>query len=388
MIMKNKKLIVSVLIGMLAGQIFAEGDRPFTIINTLRVGYDDNVYRTTNDQEKSAYIRDIIDLSFRAALSDRTDLTFQSRFDYNSDKEQNFYPNLYAILTHSASPRLLLKLSNKFESNSTTSATRSGKYNYLINTLSFVPSYVLDSKNSLSTPVSYAIKRHEQIAEQLDYDTVSAGVTWKRQLVPQQTWAALSLSQKMIDYINRDSKNEITFASATVSHTFNPTLQGKLGAGVTYNQSDFSIQLPGGSSRTITSDGVNPYFIAGLVYSPSPDTRFTADVTQQYQESDSQLYAGKNTQSLSLGFQHDFTARIMGKATASYARSDYDNQDNEVVNKNDLSEDYVQLGVRVNYKVNRNNFIELGLTRREKMYDNGNLDWDQNRVDIGWRVTL
>lgn len=386
--MKNKKLIISVLIGMLAGQIFAEGDRPFSVINTLRVGYDDNVYRTTDDQEKSAYIQDIIDLSFRAALSDRTDLTFQSRFDYRSDKEQNFYPNLYAILTHSASPRLLLQLSDKFTSGSTTSASRSGKYNYLINTLSFVPSYVLDSKNSLSLPLSYSIKRHEEIAEKLDYDTVSAGLSWKRQLIPQQTWASLSLSQKMIDYVNRDSQNDITFMSATISHTFNPNWQGQLGAGVTYNQSEFSIPLPGGSSRTITSDGVNPYFLAGLTYAPTPQTRFTADLTQQYQESDSLLYAGKNSRSLSLGFQHDFTARIMGKATARFTRSEYDNEDNEVANSIDLDEDYVDLGVRVHYKLNRNNFIELGLTRREKMYDNEDRDWDQNRVDIGWRVTL
>src|SRR6056297_891703 len=121
--MKKQKLFIAIFVGLTAGHILAENDRPFSIINTLRVGYDDNVYRTSANEEESAYIADIIELAFRAALSDRTDLTFKSQFVYRSDDdENNFYPNLYAILTHSVSPRLLLELSNKVQSNSKTTS--------------------------------------------------------------------------------------------------------------------------------------------------------------------------------------------------------------------------------------------------------------------------
>ncbi|MBL7017233.1 MAG: hypothetical protein ISR84_06725, partial [Kiritimatiellales bacterium] len=224
--MKKRQLLIPTLVGLIVGQIFAEGDRPFTIINTLRFGYDDNVYRSSDDPEKSAYIQDIIDLSFRAALSDRTDLIFKSRFDYRSDKEMNFYPNIYAVLTHSVSPRLLIQLSDKYRSGSKTSREASERYNYFENTLSFVPSYVLTPQDSLSAPVSYKIKRHEEEVEDLDADILSAGLTWKRTLSPQRTWVALNLNQMMIDYINRDSSYDSTRITAEISHTFNPEWHG------------------------------------------------------------------------------------------------------------------------------------------------------------------
>ncbi len=384
--MKKQKLFIAILVGLTAGHILAENDRPFSIINTLRVGYDDNVYRTSANEEESAYIADIIELAFRAALSDRTDLTFKSQFVYRSDDdENNFYPNLYAILTHSVSPRLLLELSNKVQSNSKTTSAVPGKYNYVYNTLSFVPSYVLSSKDSLSAPMSYKVKRNESSIDTEDTDLFSAGLTWKRQLTPQRTWAALNLRHTMVDYINRDSENNITLASAQILHTFNPQWQANLAAGGTYNESDFS---RGGVN--VKSDNVNPYLSAGLTFAPSPVTRFTANVSQQYQESDTSLYAGQEATSFTLGAQHDFTAKIMGKLTASYVDSDYDSSEFEqLLGIADRSEEYIDVGVRFQYKLNRNNSLELGVRHREKMYDNiANRDWEQNLVDVGWRLEL
>ena len=382
--MKKRQLFIPILVGLIVGQIFAEGDRPFTIINTLRFGYDDNVYRTSNDPEKSAYIQDIIDLSFRAALSDRTDLIFKSRFDYRSDKEMNFYPNIYAVLTHSVSPRLMLQLSDKYRSGSKTSREASGRYNYFENTLSFVPSYVLTPKDSLSAPVSYMIKRHEEEVERLDTDMLTAGVSWKRTLSPQRTWAALNLNQTMVDYINRDSSSDSTRITAEISHTFNPEWHGSLELGASFDQTEFAIPL---LSTNVTSESMNPFFRAGLAYEPSPRTRFTADVSQQYRESDSTIFAGQTTRELRLGAQHDFTAKIMGKVTARFAETERDTQENET-GGGDTNEERFDLDFRLHYKLNRINFIELGMKHSEKTYDTGDRSWDQNMIDVGWRVEL
>jgi hypothetical protein len=383
--MKKRHLLIPVLVGLVVGQIFAEGDRPFTVVNTLRFGYDDNVYRTSNNQEESAYIQDLIELSFNAALSERTDFVFNSRFDVRSDKESNIYPNLYAMLTHSASPRLLLQLSDKFTSGSQTSAAGAqGKYNYYYNTLAFTPSYVLSSKDSISAPVSYTIKRQEEKLENIDADIISAGLSWKRQLSPERTWAALAINQRMTDYINRDSTYDSTLLTTELSHTFNPQWYGNVKVGASFDKSDSTF-----AGVNTTSESVNPYISAGLTYEPSPATRLTANVSQKQTESSTvRTYTAGQSRAISLGAQHDFTAKIKGKVTARYQQVEYDQRENETGVGGSLTEEYFDVDLRVSYKINRINSLELGMRHREKAYDTGNRDWDQNMVDVGWRVEL
>jgi len=381
--MKKRQLIIPILAGLVVGQIFAESESPLTVVNTLRLGYDDNVYRTSDDAQASAYLQDIIELSFRAALSERTDLIFTSRFDYQSDKEGNFYPSLYAVLTHSASPRLMLQLSDKLTSGNRTSSSEEGRYDYFENTLSFAPSYVLSPKDSLSAPVSYMIKRHDDEVDYQDVDIITGGVSWKRELSPQRTWAAINLNQMWADYVNRDSTYDSTRLTTEISHTFNPEWHGNVEAGVTFDKTDFTDNV----GKNTTSDGTNPFFAAGLAYEPSPQTRFTADVSRQYKDSNNASYAGETSSALTLGAQHDFTAKIMGKVTARFVESEYDRADNEA-GGGDTTDEYFDLSVRMHYKINRINFLELGLRHRETSYDDGDHDWDQNMVDVGWRVEL
>lgn len=382
--MKKKQLCIAVLTGLVVGQLFADGNRPFTVANTLRFGYDDNLYRESSNEEESAYIQDIVDLSFRAALSDRTDLIFKSRFEYRTDKESNFYPNLYAVLTHSVSPRLLLQLSDKYRSGTRTSRFAQGRYNYFENTLAFTPSYVLSEKDSLSAPMSYKIVRNDGGLDLEDLDMITAGLTWKRDLIPQRTWAALSLNQAMVDYINRDSTYDSTRVTAELSHTFTPKWNGSLGAGLSYDQTDSRDYLTGTNE---TSEGVNPYVAAGLTYTPSPRTRFTANVSQQYKESDNRAYAAGTVRAVQFGAQHDFTARIKGKLTARFKKSEFDQQDNTNGNV-DANEDRFDMDFRLSYTLNRANFLEMGLKHSEMDYDVAGRDWEQNMIDLGWRVEL
>jgi len=124
--MKKRKLWMPVLAGLLFGQLSAQGERPFKVINTIRAGYNDNLYRT-DDPTKSFFVTDVIDLSLHAVLSDRTDLMVKSQLTLlDDDGGSEFYPNLYAMLNHSVSSRLLLRLSEYYRSGVFTNDRRGG----------------------------------------------------------------------------------------------------------------------------------------------------------------------------------------------------------------------------------------------------------------------
>ncbi len=365
--------------GLIVGHIFAEGDRPFTVVNTLRVGYDDNLNRNSADDSTSAYIQDVVNLAFRAALSDRTDLLFRSNFTFHSDDDrQKLDPNIYAILSHSVSPRLLIQLSEMYMSDYTTAANADGRYDYFKNTLRADPTYVLSSKDRLSVPLSYTTKQHESDIDTLDYDMYTAGLSWKRDLSPQRTWAALHATQIMVDYDNRDSSFDSTRLTTEISHTFNPQWQGSIEAGLSFDETSFQGE---------SSSAQNPYFRTTLAYEPSPRTRLSGEFSHQYRESDNSLYAGETASEIRLAAQHDLTAKIMGKISARFLDAQYDSIDNEIGGGGSDTE-RLDFEALLQYKLNRINFLELRLKHSDISYGSNQGDYDQNMIDLGWRVEL
>lgn len=400
--MKRKQFFIPVLVGLVAGQIFAEGDRPFTIINTVRVGYSDNIDRNS-EKEGSAFIRDMVDLSFRAALSDRTDLIFKSRFDFRSDKDENgLYPNVYAVLTHSVSPRLTLELADKFTSGEKTSSGAAGRYDYFENMLSFTPNYILTSKDRILLPFSYMVTEHDSKIEWEDVNILQAGITWLRELSPQRTQVALNFRANRVTYPNlyatsiyNYDDSEAGYDSLEVTtelrHTFNPEWQGNVEVGLTYVKPDNPnyYDLTNAYHEAENDNRVEPFCRAGLAYEPSPRTRLTADVSQRYQESGESRYSGTSASEFRLGAQHYFTAKIMGKMTARFLDCEYDAKDAKTDDFVDNTNERIDLDFRLQYQLNRINFLELGYRYREKSYDNDSArDWDENMVDVGWRVEL
>jgi len=384
--MKKNKLFISILVGLVAGQIFADsGNRPFSIINTMRIGYDDNIYMQEDSESASMYFEDGVDLSFNASLSDRTDILFRSLFLFSTDNaDTTLDPNLYVVLSHSVSPRLLLQLSNVLRSgHAGGNNTADKRYDYWINTTTFEPTYVLTSKDRVSLPVSYEMKRHDgKEVEKLDYTTAKIEASWERELRPQRTTSSLNLSHKMTEYDNRDSEHDSTRLSVGLSHTFNQEWHGTIGGGVAYNQPDFA-DTPGFSPEN--GETFSPEFNAGLTYVPTPRSRISANISHGQSESRAYTYGSSMVTELELSAQHDFTAKIMGKATARFQQSDYDKDDSEN-GKGSTESERMQLELQLNYKINRVNFLELRYKYTDKSGDHG--EWDQNRIDMGWRVEL
>jgi len=376
--MKKIKLLIPILAGLIVGQIFAEGDRPFTLINTLRFGYDDNVYRQ-EDAEGSAFVRDTLDFAFNAALSDRTDLVLKSRLIFRTDKENDLYPNLRAVLNHSVSPRLLLRFTEYFKSGTKTTGSRGGRYNYLQNEIGFTSTYVWTEKDRLDMPLSYSIRRHESEVDEDDSTTVLAGIFWERDIRPERTRSSLGLQQRMVDYDKRDSGYDATEAIAELHHTFSQNWQATVKGGLTYIRSDLAL-LAEKNSR------VEPLFRAEVVYSPSPSTRINGSVSQKYRESDARDYVGQSEREYRLGIQHELTAKILAKANLRFLDINYNGQDSDT-GGGDKDKNRMDLDFRLAYKVNRINFLEVGVRHNETEYSNSR-NWDQNMIDLGWRVHL
>ncbi len=387
--MKKGKLWMPVLAGLMFGQLSAEGERPLKVINTVRAGYNDNLYRT-DDPEKSFFVTDVIDLSLHAVLSDRTDLMVKSQLTLlDDDGGSEFYPNLYAMLNHSVSSRLLLRLSEYYRSGEFTNDRRGGapvaqdqRYSYFANKVDAMADYVLTRKDRLQGSLGYSIQQHDQKAEELDWTTLSPSVSWKRDIIQQRTYSTLKLAERMTKYDNRDSSFDATDLTAGLNHTFNQSWQGGLEAGVSHVRPDYP--SPAENESTLS-----PLFKAGLVYSPSPRTRFSGDLSHQYSESDDSSYGGQTTTALDLGARHDITAKLMAKATARFASAESDASDNERTADTSNTAERMDLEFRLTYKLNRINFLELGVKHSEESNSNSDhFDWDQNVVDIGWRVEL
>jgi len=387
--MRKVKFLMPVLVGLMIGQLFAENERPLGVVNTVRMGYNDNLYhKDTGKSTESFFVTDIVDLSFRAALSDRTDLMVKSQINLmNDDGGTDFYPNLYAMLNHSVSPRLLLGLSEYYRSGDrsggVSAANRNVRYNFYNNRMGVSADYVLSSKDRIQGTLNHDIVRNEDDVKsglKLDTTTVEAGTSWKRDIVLQRTYSTLNLRNRWVEYDHMSSSFQATDLSAGLSHTFNPEWQGSVEGGATQVRPDFV--APAKNTATL-----NPLAKAGLVYSPSPRTRLSSDLGYSYTASDDNGYGGQTTTALSFGAQREITAKLMAKATVSLSKVEYAADDSQTATRTSTQDDRMNLDLRLSYKLNRMNFIELGMRHGERSSDTGS-DWEQNVIDIGWRVEL
>lgn len=390
--MDNKmKLWLMALIGLMAVNGFAEGDQPFRISNTLRVGYNDNLYhRDSGDETDTAFVTDSIDFSYRAAFSDRTDLMLKARVNVLTDTgSSEMYPNLYAMLNHSVSPRLLLGLTESFRSGDRTGldgpvTTDNERYYYYLNTAGVSADYLFNEKDRLRASADYTISRNEDDDKNEffhnDYTTIGGGLTWKHEIFPQRTYSTVNLRQRYTDYDNRTNTTvDATDLSVGIGHTFNPEWQCNLEVGGTYVSPDVY-------GSTTEQSSLNPLVDAGIVYMPSPLTRLSANATLRYDESSDNRYGGQNSSIFTLGAQHSLTAKLIAKATVRFTTVDYD-QDASTTSTS-FTEERLDVDLRLTYKLNRIHSLEAGARHTQKDRDGEGEDWKQNLVDIGWRVDL
>ena len=383
--MKNQLLLSALLSGVLAGQIFAIDETPVKISNTLRVGWSDNPYSLPQNEDDSFFVEDVLDLAFRASISDRTDITVKGRLRFDMDEEDDgIYPNFFGTLNHAFSSRLLFSLSDTFimdDRNGTLSRPGQERVDFWRNTLNGDLTYLLGMRNRLSGFGKYGMERNDDGGEFYDYTRYEFGVSWGYDLVPQQTRTTLFAKHANVEFDgisgnHRELNQEFIYAQ--LDHTFSPTWQGNVRGGATYTQRKFGTE----------KNTMDPLFGAGIVYTPSPRTRANADIDYSYEQTEAVDRGGRMATQISLGIEHELTARVTVKSKFRFSNSDYSEKDSTVGKSGNFNEKFWDWDTRVSYKLNRMHSLEAGYRYSERESDNKNGNWTRNRVDIGWRVDL
>lgn len=391
--MSKGKVYLVVALSLASTAAFAVQERSIRVQNTVRVGYDDNVYQES-DKEGSAFITDIINLSGKLTFSSRSDmlLYWQPEFRYRLDADPKTvtYQDLYLRLNHAISQRTFLQLSDRFryqERDGQAGDVQRSNLNFLENNLMGSLDFTLNSLSQIRVGAGYEFRiwddeNYGQGIQNNDYDQIQANGTYIRELRPNTTQGILGLNYMDHTYDgSRGGFDSITLFGG-VDQNFSPNIIGN--ARVGYTSSD--IDNGGG----VSSDSSAPFLQAGLEVNPTARTSFTGSLGYSLKYANNSLYNAQEAFNLGLGLRHDLTGKISLSASVAYIYSLY-NADYEITGGTigDAQDDYLTFNLRGSYQINRNNFVDAGYRFNNRDSDSIYLnEYDRNVIDIGWRLRL
>lgn len=401
--MMNRSLQVLVALAVISGPSFAAVERVVKFQNTVRVGYDDNIY-STEDKTDSMFVTEIVNLSAKLNFSSRTDalLYWEPEFQYrvDGDPELITYQTLYARLNHAISQRLFLTLSDRFryqeKEGQTGTSLDEYNQNYTENDLMGSLDYTLNDVSFLTLGLGYKFRMwddsdygewQDDNTGGNDYNKVTGDLSYYRDVKPNKTKVMGGVNVGSLSYDGDRGGYDSTTLMVGVDQNFSPTLSG-------YGRLGYTFASVEGWS-TGTEDQSTPYLSAGLEAQPSERTTITSSLGYSLYQSENSIYNAQNRFNVGLGARHDLTAKISLSGSFAYTYSfydaDYANGSESAATTVDVDDNYFTLSLRGSYQVNRNNFVELGylLRNRDVTADSISLnDWDGNRFDISWRLRL
>ncbi len=397
--MTNRTLQVLTALALISGTSFGAVERVVKFQNHVRIGYDDNIYSTT-DETDSMYISDVVNLTAKLNFSSRTDalLYWEPEFVYrfDADPELVSYQTLYGQLDHAISQRLFLTLSDRFryqqKEGQTGPALDDFNQNYIENDLMGSLDYSLNDISYLTLGLGYEFKVWDDSnygewqgggVGGNDYDQVKTDFAYYRDLKPNKTKVMGAVNFSTLTYDGDRGGYDATTLMAGVDQNFSPTLNGFGRVGFTFASVE---GYTGG-----TEDQSTPYLQAGLEAQPTARTSVTTSMGYSLYRSDNSVYNAQNRFNFGVGARHDITAKIAMSGSFNYTYSFYDQNYQNGVGTADVKDNFFTLGLRGSYQINRNNFAELGYLFRTRTVSGGGsalTDWDGNRIDLSWRLRL
>ncbi len=394
------------------GLVLAAGEKPYNIDNRLRVEYDDNIGQTKDDTESTFKIIDQVQLVLDINQNNNMlSLRYQPSLEYWADRGENadgedlkLNHEVDIVYKYKFSPRLALGVSDLFrvsqlpEVRDDDSVVIRKDDDYIYNSLSGTLGYGVLANTDLRVGGNYKILRYDDddTATYEDYDVVAGNMDVVCQ-VAKQTAALAMIGYETLDYVETADaissgdtvldqggaeRGSSTFRIGLgVEQTFSPNLLGTASAG--YGSKDFE-----GSN---TGDISNPYFRGNLTVRPSPMTSLSADLQYDMDKPDVYPFTSQDKTAFTLSLGHDFTAKIKLLVAGAYVYGKYDEEETvesvDPSNVEDGSDKAYRLSGRLQYKVARNNTIELGW-----QYTDVNSDvreeYDRNKVSLGWQYRL
>ncbi len=393
----------------------AEGERPFHVENYLRLGYDDNVTYAERDKIDTFFIREELSLSFdktyetgflglryRPALDWYEDLGKDSETEWNHAVDVNWMQMLGRRISLAIAETFIQY--DRSEVVDSDGVLRQPNYGYWYNTAAGTLTALLTPTLRLSGSLRYQIFRYDDnlIAEREDYDIWAYGVSLGTQVgkattvyvdgtIEDITYDGSGKTQtvvvpgyrgQVVDVIpNRDATTYNV--GLGVERVFSPNLLGRFRGGYTFKDMEAANQ----------SDDDSPYGEAQVTIIPVPTTRLTLAAAYSLYQSGLQTFATQTRTTLSASLAHDLTSRITLSILGAYYQSDYDAENSVNLVKpeevEDGSETSTSVGARISYRLDRNNWIDLGYSYSSFDSDLRLRDSvDRNRFDVAWKIRL
>lgn len=388
-----KKICLAMAAAAIAASAMAD-NQVFHLANSLKLGYDDNVYLRDTDKQDSFRIIESVDVRLNLNL-ERTYLgiRYNPALSWYADREDDKTDVLHNVTFNwiqDLAPRLKLDVSDSLRAGQLPElydedgyVVRQDNDNYY-NSARASLLYQLTEKTRIDASGRYILLNYsddgENDAHRYDnYDSWVAGLTLRQVLASRTTAMADVRYQELkydhsLDGFCRDA--DMIFAGLGLEQTFSREIIGSLRAGVerrSYDTDDYD-------------DQTKPYVEASLTLMPSPATRFTLTGSYSITESDIGNYLSQERLYCSISAAHDFTSRLSAYLTASYAKGDYDGEYSSTKVLPDVTEDSYTAGARIAYKVLENHWFELGYHFLKLESDSAAREsYEDNRFDLGWK---
>lgn len=395
----------------LQGVVLAQGSggRPLTVVNRIRVEYDDNIRQ--EDQDADSSLKIVEDLEFHLDMNlEQTFLSLRYRpsfvwWDDREEDDSDIHHDLDFILNHQFDPRLSLSIKDTFRLAELPELVEDNaivrqQNDFIYNTLNGTLSVKMQPDTRLEVGGRHIMLRYDEsdVGNREDYDLVVGGVTLRHQLLP-ETSIAGDLRYEQITYDNDDVDRGSSSIQGglNLEHALSPNLLGNARAGYQHKEFDDS-EIENESS---------PYVDASLTVLPSPATRITLGAGYSLFESGVFPYANQQRTRVFASLAHDVTAKVSCYLSAVYTQSDYDAEQIPgdatgvveevdeagepliVVDYEDGTEDVTQVSARATYKVNRNNWLEAGWQYTQLESDlSTREEFERNRLHVGWKIKL
>ena len=402
--MSKGKICLLLALSMVSVSAFSAKERSFHVQNSVRVGYDDNVYQSSKKVD-TAFITDIINVSGKLTFSSRSDmlLYWQPEFRYRIDADPKFitYQDLYARFNHAVSQRTFIKVSDRLryqDKDGQSDLGQTQNQNYWENDLMGSVDYTINAVSHATLGAGYEFRLWDDdgYGQWQSWDPVAltggtggnnynqfrANGSYVRELRPNTTSGVLDLNYMDHSYDGSRGGFNSTTISAGVDQNFNANVIGTARLGYSFSKVDNGA----GSSNTSS-----PYLQAGLEVNPTERTSFTGNLGYSLKQSQNSYYNAQDSFNLGLGVRHDLTGKISLSSSLSYTYSlydgDYESEYGNNSNIGDAKENYFTFSLRGSYQLNRNNFLDAGYQFSTRSSDSDILtEFDRNLVDIGWRL--
>ena len=373
---------------------------PIHLYNRLRIGYDDNIYSSSDNEKASLRLVEEIEVKLNIVLESlyvgidyRPSVLWMPERDGD---ETDVLHDLTASLNYAITPQLVFSFKDTLNASQLPELENDGYRvradddNYS-NTALATLAYNILPQTRIDLSGRYSILEYDDDGHDADnYRMAVGGVTLRQQLA---SYTSVFGDFRYMNLKYPDAAKELSrdsdafYAGLGLEQTFSRALIGSLRGGVQNRRYD----------NDRFDDDTTPYVDASVTFMPTPDTRFTLSGGYSISESDVAAYASEDRYSVALNLAHDFTDNLTLSANGSMAlakyKADYAYEDPDNHYGDDDERSY-SAGARLSYRVFRapgfgNNWIELGYTFTKLDSDvYGQPDYDRNRVDLGWKIQL